>query len=101
MISGRLRNTEYVINLRALGENIQAQKAALPADSKILAVVKANAYGHGLVPVAQAALRAGATGMCVAILDEALELRDSGLDVITLVLGITPVEEANLSLIHI
>ena len=39
MISGRLRNTEYVINLRALGENIQAQKAALPADSKILAVV--------------------------------------------------------------
>ena len=97
MISGRLRNTEYVINLRALGENIQAQKAALPADSKILAVVKANAYGHGLVPVAQAALRAGATGMCVAILDEALELRDSGLDVITLVLGITPVEEANVA----
>lgn len=97
MISGRLRNTEYVINLRALRDNIQAQRAALPADSKILAVVKANAYGHGLVPVAQAALRAGATGMCVAILDEALELRESGLDVITLVLGITPVEEANVA----
>lgn len=97
MISGRLRNTEYVINLRALRNNIQAQRAALPAGSKILAVVKANAYGHGLVPVAQAALRAGATGMCVAILDEALELRDSGLDIVTLVLGITPVEEANVA----
>lgn len=97
MISGRLRNTEYVIDLQALRNNIQAQRAALPANSKILAVVKANAYGHGLVPVAQAALRAGAMGMCVAILDEALELRDSGIDEITLVLGITPVEEANVA----
>ncbi|MGM9891528.1 alanine racemase [Limosilactobacillus sp.] len=97
MISGRLRNTEYVINLRALQDNIQAQRAVLPADSKILAVVKANAYGHGLVPVAQAAMHAGATGVCVAILDEALELRDCGVDAITLVLGITPVEEANVA----
>lgn len=97
MISGRLRNTEYVINLKALRNNIQAQRAVMPAGSRVLAVVKANAYGHGLVPVAQAALRAGATGMCVAILDEALELRDSGVDAITLVLGITPVEEANVA----
>ncbi|MDO4903512.1 MAG: alanine racemase [Limosilactobacillus sp.] len=97
MISGRLRNTEYIVNLRALENNIKAQKAVLPANSKIFAVVKGNAYGHGLVPVAQAALRAGATGMCVAILDEALELRDNGIDDTVLVLGITPVEVANVA----
>ena len=97
MITGRLRNTEYVIDLQALQDNIRAQRTALPAGSKILAVVKANAYGHGLLAVSQAALRAGAAGMCVAILDEALELRDSGVEAMTLVLGITPVEEANVA----
>ena len=97
MITGRLRNTEYVIDLQALQDNIRAQRTALPAGSKIFAVVKANAYGHGLLAVSQAALRAGAAGMCVAILDEALELRDSGVEAMTLVLGITPVEEANVA----
>lgn len=97
MISGRLRKTEYVVDLGALKHNIQAQRAALPAGSKILAVVKANAYGHGLVPVAQAALAAGATGTCVAVLEEALELRDNGIDALTLVLGITPVEYAHIA----
>lgn len=92
MISGRLRKTEYVVDLGALRHNIAAQRAALKPGSKILAVVKANAYGHGLVPVAQAALAAGAVGTCVAILDEALELRDNGITAPILVLGITPVE---------
>lgn len=97
MISGRLRKTEYVVDLQALKHNIAAQRQALPADSKILAVVKANAYGHGLIPVAQAALTAGAIGTCVAILDEALELRDNGIEALCLVLGITPVEYANIA----
>lgn len=97
MISGRLRKTTYQVDLGALRHNIQAQRAVLPAGSRILAVVKANAYGHGLVPVAQAALNAGAAGTCVAILDEALELRDNGIDALSLVLGITPVEYANVA----
>lgn len=97
MISGRLRKTYLKVNLNALQNNIIAQKAALPAGSKILAVVKANAYGNGLVPVAQAALRAGATGTCVAILDEGLELRDQGVTSLILVLGITPVEYAHVA----
>lgn len=97
MISGRLRKTTYQVDLGALRHNIQAQRAVLPAGSRIFAVVKANAYGHGLVPVAQAALAAGATGTCVAILDEALELRDNGIDALSLVLGITPVEYANVA----
>lgn len=97
MISGRLRKTEYVVDLGALKHNIQAQRQVLPANSKILAVVKANGYGHGLVPVAKAALEAGAVGTCVAILDEALELRDSGVVAPCLVLGITPVEYAQVA----
>ncbi|MRN05898.1 alanine racemase [Lactobacillus sp. 0.1XD8-4] len=94
MINGRLRDTSLIVNLDALRHNIQEQKKALPENSRILAVVKANAYGNGLIPVANATLNGGANGLCVAILDEALELRDNGIEALTLVLGITPVEYA-------
>jgi alanine racemase len=57
---------------------------------QVMAIVKANAYGHGAVPVAQAALRAGATWCGVARIDEALELRHAGLDCPILLLGFTP-----------
>lgn len=97
MISGRLRDTELVVDLSALKHNIHEQQKKLDKDNRILAVVKANAYGNGLVPVAQAAQEAGAAGFCVAILDEALELRDNGLTAMTLVLGITPVQNAHIA----
>jgi alanine racemase len=57
---------------------------------QVMAIVKANAYGHGPVPVARAALRAGATWCGVARLEEALELRQAGLDCPILLLGYTP-----------
>ena len=44
------------------------------APTDVWAVVKANGYGHGAIPVAQAALEAGATGLCVAIVDEGVAL---------------------------
>lgn len=91
MSNGQLRDTSLIVDLKALTSNIHQQQRVLPANSKILAVVKANAYGNGLVPVAQTALNAGAVGTCVAILDEALTLRDNGVTALTLVLGITPV----------
>jgi alanine racemase len=56
----------------------------------IMAVVKADAYGHGALPVAQAALRGGATWCGVARIDEALELRQGGIDCPILLLGYTP-----------
>jgi alanine racemase len=56
----------------------------------VMAVVKANAYGHGAVPVARAALQAGALWCGVARLDEALELRRAGLTCPTLILGAVP-----------
>ena len=57
---------------------------------QVIAIVKANAYGHGAVPVAQAALEAGASWCGVARVDEALELRQAGLDCPLLLLGYTP-----------
>jgi len=57
---------------------------------QVMAIVKANAYGHGAVPVAQAALEAGATWCGVARVGEALELRQAGLDCPILILGYTP-----------
>jgi alanine racemase len=64
------------------------------APAKIWAVVKANAYGHGAVPVAQAALVAGATGLCVAIVDEGVALRRAGITAPILVLSEQPAELA-------
>ncbi|MCB7112061.1 alanine racemase, partial [Agathobacter rectalis] len=69
-----------VVDLKALKHNIKQQQAALPAGSRILAVIKADAYGHGAVPVAHAAKEAGVDGFCVAMLDEGLELRNAGID---------------------
>lgn len=56
----------------------------------VMAVVKANAYGHGAVPVARAALEAGAAWCAVARVEEALELRRASLDCPLLLLGYTP-----------
>jgi len=58
--------------------------------SQVMAIVKANAYGHGAVPVAKAALEAGATWCGVARVNEALELRQAGIDCPILILGYSP-----------
>ena len=78
------------IDLDRLAGNLAAMRAALPAGVAIEIVVKADAYGHGAVPVAWAALEAGAAGLCVATLDEALELRRGGIEAPVLVLFAIP-----------
>lgn len=68
-----------VVDLAAVRANVAALRAtAGPAE--VLAVVKADAYGHGLVPSARAALEGGATWLGVAQLEEAFALRDAGVD---------------------
>jgi alanine racemase len=59
-------------------------------DVPVMAVVKANAYGHGTVPVARAAAKAGASWFGVARIEEALEIRSGGIDTPILILGYTP-----------
>ena len=70
---------EAVIDLGAISSNM-AHLRALTGTAHAMAVVKANAYGHGAVPVARAALAGGADWLGVADIDEALVLRDAGID---------------------
>lgn len=81
------------VDLDAIAHNVGVlRRAVAPAD--VWAVVKADAYGHGVVPVALAALGAGAEGLCVALVQEAAELRAAGVDAPILVLSEQPVEQA-------
>ena len=81
-------STWVEIGLGAIENNIRALLRI--SGVQVMAIVKANAYGHGAVPVARAAIRAGATWLGVARLEEALELRRAGLEAPTLLLGYTP-----------
>lgn len=66
------------IDLTALEHNVRTLRALAPS-SELMAVVKADAYGHGLLPVARAALRGGATWLGTAQFAEAFALRDAGI----------------------
>lgn len=68
---------EVRVSADAIAHNIFHAKATSSAE--VLAVVKANAYGHGLIPVATTALKAGATWLGTALLEEAFELRTAGI----------------------
>lgn len=68
---------EAIIDLDRITENVKQLKALAGVD--LMAVVKADAYGHGLIPVARAALAGGATSLGVALLEEAITLRDAGI----------------------
>ncbi|MEY4972310.1 MAG: hypothetical protein RL399_267, partial [Actinomycetota bacterium] len=67
---------EAIVDLSAIKHNVALLKER--SGTKLLAVVKADAYGHGLVPVAQAAVSAGADMLGVALLEEAITLREAG-----------------------
>jgi alanine racemase len=68
-----------VIDLDAIRHNVR-RLAAAASPAEVMAVVKADAYGHGAVPVARAALEAGASWLGVAHISEALALRAAGID---------------------
>jgi len=67
------------VDLDAIRDNVTALKD-MAGRAEVMAVVKADAYGHGLLPAARAALRGGATWLGVAQLPEAVELREAGID---------------------
>jgi alanine racemase len=84
--SDPLRPTFVEIDLARLAENLHLiRQKVTPA--KVMPVVKANAYGHGLVPVAQHMLANGADALGVAILDEGIALRQAGISAPVLVFG--------------
>ena len=87
------------VDLDAIRHNVRVlREIAAPAD--LLAVVKANAYGHGAVPVAQAALDAGASWLGVARVEEGVQLREAGIDAPVLLLSEAPARAADTVLAH-
>ncbi|HEX9377189.1 MAG TPA: alanine racemase [Actinomycetota bacterium] len=81
------RPTVAEVDLDAIRHNARAMT---PAGTELMAVVKADGYGHGALPAARAAIEAGATWLGVALLEEALELRTAGVDAPILVLSEVP-----------
>ena len=78
------------IDLDAIAHNVSAYKRHVGPNVEVMAVVKANAYGHGALPVARLALLAGATRLAVHRAIEGVELRQAGIDAPILVMGYTP-----------
>ncbi len=81
------------IDLDALSHNVKQLKRQA-GDAILMAVVKANAYGHGAIAVARAALAAGAERLGVICVDEGEELRRAGISAPILIMGYTPVSQA-------
>lgn len=72
--------TEVVVDLAAIRTSVERLVEVAPT-AQVMAVVKADGYGHGMVPSARAALAGGASWLGVAVLEEALGLREAGIDV--------------------
>lgn len=88
-----LRRTWAEIDLDALAHNYRALRARMGEQSRFLGVVKADAYGHGAVEVSRTLEELGAEYLAVSNLDEALELRQGGVSLPILQLGLTPADQ--------
>ena len=91
------RPTKAVIDLSAIAFNIEQIAAHIPRSVQKWAVVKANAYGHGAVPVSQH-IQPLVDGFCVSNIDEALELREAGIAKPILILGVSSLEAVPLAI---
>ncbi|BAC15105.1 alanine racemase [Oceanobacillus iheyensis HTE831] len=84
------RDAWVEVSLDALTYNVRQFKNHLQEKSRLMAVVKADGYGHGAVPIARRSLEAGAEYLGVAFIDEALQIREAGILAPILLLGFTP-----------
>ncbi len=95
-----LRHAWVEINLAAIEYNTRRLCEIIGRNVELMAMVKANAYGHGAIEVARVALRAGARWLGVFNVGEGIELREAGLDAPILVLGPTPPRWARAGVAH-
>ena len=93
--TSRLRPTWAEIDLAAFDHNVAAIAASLPSPVKLIAVLKANGYGHGAVDLARRCTPDRVSMIAVALLEEAVELRRAGIVLPLLVLG--PVTEQGIA----
>ena len=95
-----LRPNWIEIDRNALVHNVQLVRTLIGPDCLLMAVVKANAYGHGAVETGHILLKAGADRLAVATLSEGVELRQAGIQAPILVLGYTPGRLAEVAISH-
>lgn len=88
------------IDFGALANNVQQLKRLLASETELMAVVKADAYGHGAVMVSETALQNGATWLGVATVLEGIELRQAGITAPVLILGATHTPEQIRAIAH-
>lgn len=84
------------VDLNAIYHNIQEMRGLIKEGTKLMAIIKADAYGHGAVPIAKALDDKGIDAYGVAIIEEAVELREAGINKPILILGYTPKEQYDL-----
>jgi alanine racemase len=94
------RPTWVEVDLEAVAFNVRQIKEIVGPEVQILAVLKADAYGHGAITVARTALNNGASFCGVASVNEAVRIREGGVDAPILVLGYTPAWLAKQALLH-
>lgn len=80
------------VHLDAIENNVAEIKKIVPDSCKTMAIVKANGYGHGIIPAANACIAGGADWLGVAIIEEAVKIRENDIETPTLILGITPID---------
>lgn len=98
---GGLRQRAWVeIDLGALAHNVRQLKIFLAPQTALMAVVKADAYGHGAITVAQTVLESGASWLGVATVPEGIELREAGIKEPILILGATHTPEQITAIAH-
>ena len=88
-----MRPSWVEVDLEAIRQNVRAL-SKLIAPAKLCAVVKADGYGHGDVPVAEAAVEAGAPWLAVALVEEGVRLREAGVEAPVLLLSEPPLSDA-------
>lgn len=91
-----MRSTRLIVDCSELKHNIAEFKDLLSPDTRIMAVVKANAYGHGMADIARLSVKYGAAWLGVATPEEGVFLRKNGIDVPILVLGASNGDELRL-----
>ena len=94
------RPTWVEIDLEAVAHNVRTLVSWVGAAVEIMAVLKADGYGHGAIKVARTALNNGAAWLGVACLGEALALRQAGINAPILILGFTPAWQARDAVLH-
>src|SRR5687768_15110514 len=95
-----IRPTWAEIDLGAFDRNVATLASRLPAGTKLIAMLKANAYGHGAVELARRCKPEQVAMIGVALLEEALELRNAGITLPILVLGPLSERQVRLALEH-